>query len=314
LTGTALAGSIIRGCYVGGSVSDGSNNGGIVGDMRNSMMIGCFGHVYVAGDDTQGGLAGILDGDNAVFNCYSAGEVRGNRNVGGIAGYARNGGSLTNCYSMSIISGNTHAGGIAGRLNHPGFPLNNNVAVNRQITADAAVGRIYGAFDKGKKPAAADNYALDALPVNGTAVSGSAGDRNGESRNEASLRRPAFRNTSACWPGSAWDMDTVASPSKTWIIWKGKSFPYLQEQSAPVASVAVQPDGNIGCELRSGAAKVTVANESGKALKTATSLSAGANTFNIAGLRNNTCITLTVSETGKMPSYPVSFIYITTKK
>jgi hypothetical protein len=310
LTGTVLAGSIINGCHVGGSVSGAGNNGGIAGDMRVSMMIECFCDVSVDGNDTQGGLVGIHDGDNAIFDSYSTGTVSGSNNIGGIVGYARNGGSLTNCYSMSAISGNSQVGGIAGRLNFAGFPLNNNVAINRQITATDKVNRIYGAFDSGKEPATANNYALDALPVNETAASGSAGDANGGDRTEAALRQLAFWNTADNWYGGAWDMDANTNLAKTWTIWEGKSFPYLQKQSAPVASLAVLSAGTVGYELRSGAAKVTVADGNGKVLKTETTVSAGANTVNIAGLEDNTPVVFTVSETGKMPSYPVSFLYL----
>jgi hypothetical protein len=312
LTGTALAGSIINGCYVGGSISGGGNNGGIVGDMRNSMMIECFSDVNVDGQDTQGGLVGIHDGDNSIFDSYSIGEVSGNNNIGGIAGYARNGGSLTNCYSMSSIYGNTQVGGIVGRLNFAGFPLNNNVAINRQIMAlaeNAKINRIYGAFDSGKEPVLANNYALDTLPVNGTTVSGSITDPNGGNKNGADLQQLAFWNTVNNWYGSAWDIDADANPSKIWIIWEGKSFPYLQGQSAPVASIATQSAGTINYELRNNAAKVIVTDEDGNVLKTETSISAGANTLNITDLQNNTLIIFTVSETGKMPSYPVSFLY-----
>jgi beta-lactamase superfamily II metal-dependent hydrolase len=62
LAGTALNNSVIKDCYVSGSISGGGNNGGLIGDMRKSAVYRCFSNVHVSGNDTQGGLVGIQDG------------------------------------------------------------------------------------------------------------------------------------------------------------------------------------------------------------------------------------------------------------
>jgi uncharacterized repeat protein (TIGR02543 family) len=310
LVATALAGSLISDCYVSGKVTGAGNNGGVVGDLR-STMTRCYANVNVSGADTQGGLVGIQDVGTAT-NSYSVGNVSGGSSIGGVSGYIRNGGSLAYCYSTGTLSGsNKGVGGIAGRINFSGLPLKNSIAINEQLSAVSDINRIHGTKDANKEPVLASNYALDSMKLNGAAATESdAASPNGASRSVADFRSLALFNTASIWDTEAWSIDAAANATKTWTIWEGKSYPYLQSQSAPIApTVSSQTGGVLSYELRNAAAKVVIAKD-GVVLTTETSVAAGANTVTISTLADGNEVVFTVYEAGKMPSYPVATTYI----
>ncbi|GAB6012939.1 GLUG motif-containing protein [Viscerimonas tarda] len=315
IIGNAAAGSVVRNCYVSGNVSGAGNNGGLIGESY-AIVSNCYAAVNVSGDDTQGGLIGYHRNGASITNSYSTGNVVGKNHVGGVAGYARNGGSITYSYSTGAVSGTGSAsngvGGVVGTVRDAAWTIQNNAAINPSIvsTNAAAANRILGVNNGATGLILSSNYALAAMLVNSATVTGSITDNNGGDKEAGDFRVISTFNTSGNWSGNAWDIDAIANNGKTWNIWEGKSYPYLQIQSAPIAVETTPQANGIVYELRNNTEKVVVTAENGTVLKTETSVTAGNKTIGIQGLANNTPIIVTVHEVGKMPSYPVKTVYV----
>jgi hypothetical protein len=93
----------------------------------------------VSGGSQTGGLVGINNG--TIQNCYNTSSVSGSTNTGGIAG--QNNGTVQNCFASGKISGGVNTGGVVGS----GGTVRNNVALNPSVTTSGAgntVGRVLG--------------------------------------------------------------------------------------------------------------------------------------------------------------------------
>jgi len=109
-------------CWVnGGSVSGGSQVGGLVGYFGGGNMGGCWSSASVSGSSDVGGLIGDISGLSHIQNAYTAGSVNGSTNVGGFVGHT-NDSAIVNCYSRGLVTGTTSAGGFCGLAEHSGFP------------------------------------------------------------------------------------------------------------------------------------------------------------------------------------------------
>ncbi len=119
LVGDISEGSV-SGCYSGGTVlGEGHSIGGLVGNQRFSNLFCCYSTSAVAGHNVVGGLVGnnggavTLDGVlGSISDSYSTGVVSGNDLVGGLVG--ANCGSVSNCYSNGAVTGNDRFGGLVG--------------------------------------------------------------------------------------------------------------------------------------------------------------------------------------------------------
>lgn len=87
VSGAAIAGSVIEGCYV-------------VGDVNGAGSVG--------------GIVGHADDSSAVVNCYVVGNVSGTDRVGGVAGYVYNG-VITDSYAVGNVGGG-NGGAAAGHI------------------------------------------------------------------------------------------------------------------------------------------------------------------------------------------------------
>jgi hypothetical protein len=94
--------------------------GGLVGSSGGGEITNCYATGRVDGDNTTGGLVGLVggtgEGSARIANCYSSGMVGGGGYVGGLVGIASSNGEIYNCYSISIVSaGSGYVGGLVGR-------------------------------------------------------------------------------------------------------------------------------------------------------------------------------------------------------
>jgi len=96
---------------VGGSVSGGSDVGGLVGFANGGTIHNSYNTGTVTGNVNVGGLVGELDG--SITNSYATGAVSGISFVGGLVGYAS--GPISDSYATGNVTGtDTAAGGLAG--------------------------------------------------------------------------------------------------------------------------------------------------------------------------------------------------------
>ena len=118
----ASSGSMsISNCYNTGSVTGGSNVGGVVGFAipdSSSMTLtidNCYNTGTVTGsDDYVGGVVGLAQRRITIRNCYNTGAVTGNSSVGGAVGRAYNYSTITNCYNTGTVTGSSYVGGVVG--------------------------------------------------------------------------------------------------------------------------------------------------------------------------------------------------------
>ena len=104
LYGNAGYGSILKGCYVTGSVNGFSTIGGLCG---SNGLTGLVSRCYTAVTAKSGGIfAGGLCGVNygMIDACYAAGPVTGEFFIGGFVG-SNVSGVISNCYATGLISG-----------------------------------------------------------------------------------------------------------------------------------------------------------------------------------------------------------------
>lgn len=100
----------VKNLGVDGTVSGGSNVGGVVGN-NNGIVTSCYNTGTVSGSSNVGGIAGIKSGTTE--NCYNTGAVSGTNDVGGVVG-ALYGGGVENCYNTGAVSGSSNVGGVLG--------------------------------------------------------------------------------------------------------------------------------------------------------------------------------------------------------
>ena len=97
--------------------SEGSNVGGITGNMNGTNMLACYNSGTITGASLVGGLAGALYSGGTIDSCYNTGAVTATSTkgvAGGLLGNFRSG-TLTNSYT-STLSEAKSAGSVAGHL------------------------------------------------------------------------------------------------------------------------------------------------------------------------------------------------------
>ena len=119
-----VADGVIKNLEVEGSVTGGSNVGGIVGEAKGysgkkETITGCTSNVTVVGVYAVGGIAGYISSCNVTY-CRNLGNVTStsadtvNSHAGGIVGKIYSNTNITNCYNEGLITAVYHAGGIVG--------------------------------------------------------------------------------------------------------------------------------------------------------------------------------------------------------
>ncbi|MDR2152934.1 MAG: hypothetical protein LBO72_08935 [Helicobacteraceae bacterium] len=156
-----MAGGFIINSYATGNVSGDSDVGGIGGAVAHRII-----NSYATGNVSGtfccvGGIAGILGGD--VINSYAEGNVSGYSLVGGIGGRVRAYALIANSYATGNVSGDIGVGGIAGNVeSHP--TLQNNAAINSQVSGNSHVDRIVGLIEGGDTTVS-NNFTLSSMSI-----------------------------------------------------------------------------------------------------------------------------------------------------
>ncbi len=105
-------GTTIINVSANGTVTGGQQLGGLVGLGQNLSLSRSFADVdVVSTTGPVGGLIGRLS-SGTIDNCYALGSVNGDNTVGGLAGLLA--GSATNTYAAGAVTGNTDVGGLVG--------------------------------------------------------------------------------------------------------------------------------------------------------------------------------------------------------
>ncbi len=106
--GSIIANLGVAESYVGGY----SCVGGVVGANRNSTVTNCYNMGSISGEESIGGVIGLVNNGGTVTDCYNMGSVSGKSNVGGMVGW--NYSAVTNCYNTGNVSGKSNVGGVVG--------------------------------------------------------------------------------------------------------------------------------------------------------------------------------------------------------
>ena len=143
--------STIECCYCKGTVTgNGSNTGGIIGNMKSGKISECWYSGNMTVKDNSGGIAGAQSytgatSDVIIENCYTVGTITntGSQKCGGIAGECCKNSKIRNCYStMSISGGGRVFGNIAGRFNNNQWNGNQDTDYFMEVTNCIAAGSI----------------------------------------------------------------------------------------------------------------------------------------------------------------------------
>ena len=122
ITVGAISGSLsgtLSGIHVTGSVlGNGSNVGGLVGQVTNGTLQGASSTASVTGLSNVGGLAGTVQ-NGTLADAYSTGSVTGTISnssafAGGLVGNVFDSATLTNTYASGRVQGYTATGGLIG--------------------------------------------------------------------------------------------------------------------------------------------------------------------------------------------------------
>ncbi|MCL2511775.1 MAG: autotransporter-associated beta strand repeat-containing protein, partial [Bacteroidales bacterium] len=223
------------------NITAGSNTGGLVGriDNSSSTMENCYATGSVSGNQSVGGLAGIVYPGN-LSNCYTTGSVSGTSSwIGGVVGYLFSSCTVSNCYSTATVSGNSSIGGVVGTSYGN---VKNCVAANSTITASGTttnINRILGSAPSGTYT---NNYANEDMLVNGATISGGTlNNNNGADKDMATLQTLAFYNTSGNWNTAPWNIGTTTN---IWAICDNVSLPHLTWQNIECEGVIQFCGGN----------------------------------------------------------------------
>ena len=216
--------------YSSASVNTDSNNvGGLVGYLRRGAEVT---NSYATGNVTSsssstvintGGLLGLSEG--TVSNSYATGSVSGQGNVGGLIGYVAEG-TVSGSFATGSVSGTTvNAGGLIGLVDGAGNLLNaySTGAVSSNSFVGGLVGRNAGII--------INTYATGS--VTGSTLFGNlAGQDNGNivsSYTSANSLRQQSTFT-------GWNIDAIGGTGKVWRIYEGNTAPLLRSFLTPVVA------------------------------------------------------------------------------
>jgi hypothetical protein len=225
-----------------------ATTGGLIGAITSiqnhtqSSLIACVNTgTVIGGGFLTGGLVGSSSGGSVtVSDSYNQSLVRatkettGGCEIGGLVGRMSLHGSdpnmhLENCYAagrVHAVAPNARVGGLAGYVDVSSgtITIKNSVAAQDTLTGPAGnTHRIVGVNNGGTL---ADNYAYNNMLVNGSLAPNA-----GSNSNEGQNRTLDQLYVKSMYENLSWDMGIGV---ETWNIRDGKSFPYLQWQSAPV--------------------------------------------------------------------------------
>lgn len=127
---------------INGGVED--SVGGIVGSLTeggetSGLITNSYSTANVYGDDTVGGLVGVVGSNGQITESYASGSISGDQNIGGLVGLTY--GNISNSFATGEVSGDDTVGGFTGAL------LNNREIINSYASGSVSgTGRDIGGF------------------------------------------------------------------------------------------------------------------------------------------------------------------------
>jgi hypothetical protein len=171
IAGRVNSGSITNSYATGNVIGSSYYVGGIAGRVINGSVRNSYATGDVNGlNDYVGGIAGEIHSNSSITDSYATGDVNGSSYIGGIAGDVYSGSYtavISNSYATGDVSGSSYIGGIAGNLSGVNPVIQNNAAINPNVTAssgnaDRVVGYTYGTSN-----AIQNNFALATMALTG---------------------------------------------------------------------------------------------------------------------------------------------------
>ena len=164
---------IIRNAGVVNAEMEGGGDSGILAGLNSGTITDSYATGSVSGGTDVGGLVGRNGSGGTITASHAAGSVSGNFNVGGLVGDNSSGGDITASYSTGSVSGGTHVGGLVGNNRSGGA-----------ITASYATGSVSGIDDVGglvgeNSGAITASYAIGSVSGRDNYVGGLVGDNSG---------------------------------------------------------------------------------------------------------------------------------------
>ncbi len=238
----------IKNLTVSGSVTGGTNTGGIAGK-NNGVITDCINNCSVTGNsDYVGGIVGY--NYYSIINCYNTGTVSNSKGtyddyVGGIAGFNNSTGSIENCHNKGTITGvGDYTGGIAG--NNDGSARIENCYNTGKVSGASCVGGIAGSNQSSNFR---NCYNTGEVSGTGDSVGGIVGS------NSSSVKNCYYLGTGTESEGTAKTADQFASGEVAWLLqneqsaqaWGqtvGDGYPELTDEEAKkVYKVTFMTDG-----------------------------------------------------------------------
>ena len=127
---------IIRNAGVVNAEMEGRSDSGILAGSNSGAITDSYATGSVSGGSNVGGLVGRNSSGGAITGSYAAGSVSGNFRVGGLVGNNSFGGAITGSYATGSVSGGNYVGGLVG-----------NNSSGAAITASYATGSVSGIDD-----------------------------------------------------------------------------------------------------------------------------------------------------------------------
>lgn len=279
---------------------------GGIGSVVSFSKCDNYGSIESASATKTGGIVGSVGGNASFASCTNCSNIAGGDYIGGIMGYYRPlqmgpecSISIALCYTMGQIVGGNNIGGIFGYCDKGydvtcGLTIQSSYAAVKVISTAPVpkdIGGIYSDIKNAGDKEVSNNYFDRTLCAYGADEEGVTGYSTEQMQQQSSF--------------SGWNFASVAN---MWNIWEGKSYPYYQWQSAPVANVA-KNGSNLDFELRNKADSVVLFaymdNQQIRKQATGT-LNAGTNSMKVVSkLEGADFVCLVVYESQKTQSYPV---------
>ena len=142
LFGFISGGGTVKNLGVDGDVTGNNSVGGVAGLVGGyGEITNCYSTVTVSGKGMHiGGVVGYVDVN--MTNCYATGAVSGDNRVGGVVGIVGYSGSVTNCHATGAVGGDNNVGGVAGGVYWGGSIV--NCYATGAVSGDRSIGGVVG--------------------------------------------------------------------------------------------------------------------------------------------------------------------------
>ncbi len=203
--------SIINNCYNAGNVNGTASSasvGGLVGFCENSEIDSSYNTGNVDGVSRIGGLVGNND-NSTLRNSFSTGAVSGTATpttvVGGIVGWNQSSSEISNCYSRGDVSGIGFVGGLVG---------NNHGSINDGYSTGnvSGTGSLVGGLT-GNNISAVSNSFWDTETSTKATSSGGIGKTTAEMKTNTTF-------LSANWDSNIWNIGDGINDGYPYLAWQ----------------------------------------------------------------------------------------------